>query len=235
MTAPMPFEGVTWILSSVAGVDADVDSGLGDVEVTARFADGRVTGSSGCNRYSGTYALDGGLLTIGPNLIGTLMACGERQMAVERAFLRALPTVVTAEIDDSTLTLRTGGGAVLVFTAMAGDEAIAGTWTVTAVRTATAVASPVPGPTLTLRLADGRATGHAGCNDLMGTYTVDGEQLSIGPLATTRKLCTDPAVDRQERDYLAALAATRSFAPSRSRLTLLADDGTITVTLMRCG
>jgi heat shock protein HslJ len=234
MASAVELEGVTWVLTAASALGAGID--LGDVEVTAHFAAGTITGTSGCNRYRGAYALDGHVLTIGPNLVGTLMACGEQQMVVERAFLRMLPTVATAAVDGSTLTLRDGDGdgeKLLVFTALGGDAALAGAWTVIAVRTATAVSSPVPGSTPTLRFEDGRATGHAGCNTFRGSYTVDGEHLVIGPLATTRKACPDPAVNRQERDYLAALAATRSFAPSRSGLTLLADDGTITVSLAR--
>jgi heat shock protein HslJ len=77
------------------------------------------------------------------------------------------------------------------------------------------------------------ASGSAGCNNFNGGFTVDGQQLTFGPLATTRKACADPAIGQQETDYLAALASTRTFSSTSSMLTLLADDGTITVTLAR--
>jgi heat shock protein HslJ len=49
----------------------------GDVGKAARFiqfrSDGRVTGYSGCNRFTGTYVQNGGALTMGP-LATTRMA-----------------------------------------------------------------------------------------------------------------------------------------------------------------
>ena len=39
---------------------------LPDVEVTALFEDGKVSGSDGCNNYSGAYTVDGTSLTVGP-------------------------------------------------------------------------------------------------------------------------------------------------------------------------
>ena len=37
--------------------------------------------------------------------------------------------------------------------------------------------------------ADATVSGNAGCNDYTGSYTVDGEKLTIGPLAATKKAC----------------------------------------------
>lgn len=51
-------------------------------------ADGRVSGSGGCNRFTGSYELDGERLTFG-RMAGTMMACREG-MDTERAFLDAL-------------------------------------------------------------------------------------------------------------------------------------------------
>jgi heat shock protein HslJ len=59
---------------------------------TIAFApDGRVSGQAGCNRYFGSYALEGGL-TLSP-LGATRMACPEPIMAEENAFLDAIGRV----------------------------------------------------------------------------------------------------------------------------------------------
>jgi heat shock protein HslJ len=58
--------------------------------------------------------------------------------------------------------------------------------------------------------AGGGVSGLAGCNRLRGSARVEGAQLVFGPLATTRKMCV-PALMDQERKFLAALAATRTF------------------------
>jgi heat shock protein HslJ len=51
---------------------------------------------------------------------------------------------------------------------------------------------------------EGRLSGNASCNLIMATYTVDGDQLTIGPARVTRKLCP-PALMDQEQRFLAAL------------------------------
>lgn len=51
---------------------------------------------------------------------------------------------------------------------------------------------------------DGRAFGHAGCNQWFGNYQLDGNRLSIERIATTRKLCA-PALMEQEHRFLDAL------------------------------
>jgi heat shock protein HslJ len=229
-TGTSALEGATWTLSD----ETDLGVPLAGVDVTALFDGGRVAGTSGCNRYTGSYTLQGDALTISPGVAATMMACPAPQMAVEQAYLAALPKVASFAVEGTTLTLRdAGGAALLVYEQISGEQAVAGDWTVTMLRTADAVSSPVPGSTLTLSLANGNASGSAGCNNFNGGFTVDGQQLTFGPLATTRKACADPAIGKQETDYLAALAATRTFSSTSSMLTLLAEDGTITVTLVR--
>ena len=94
----------SWTLVSLGG--APVAEGSG-----ARLAfdsAGNVSGSTGCNSVSGTYALDGPSLTFGP-LATTRMACEEALMAQETAVLEALAAVEGWEIDaDGNLHL-TGG------------------------------------------------------------------------------------------------------------------------------
>ncbi len=55
-------------------------------------ADGRVNGSSGCNRYSGTATLADDEMGFGA-LASTRMACAGAVMEQERAFLSALESV----------------------------------------------------------------------------------------------------------------------------------------------
>ena len=225
-----PLERVAWTLA--AATDLGVDHS--DVDVTARFADGTVSGRSGCNHYSGPYVIDDHSLTIGPHLVSTMMACPDPAMAVEAAYLRLLPTVVACSIEGNTLTLTDATATlILVFDHLPAEQALAGSWSIVAVRAADAVASTLPGTELTLTFDGGRAAGHAGVNRFHGAYTASGERLTFGALATTRMAAIDPAVGRQERDLLAALAATATFSATRRQLALLAADGTITVTLVR--
>ena len=76
--------GTRWVLEELDG------STLVDTFPTIAFGgDGSVTGSAGCNTFSGTYAVDGTSLGVGP-LGTTKMACADPTMFVESAFLAAL-------------------------------------------------------------------------------------------------------------------------------------------------
>ena len=68
-----PLEGPPWRLVALGERNESALAAAGRA-VTARFARGQVSGSSGCNTYGGSYAIDGEGITLGP-LAGTLMAC----------------------------------------------------------------------------------------------------------------------------------------------------------------
>lgn len=70
--------------------------------------------------------------------------------------------------------------------------------------------------------ADGRVTGNASCNALIGKFRQDGSSLSIGEVGTTRRLCDDAQMD-QERRVLAALDRVSSAALVGGMLELSGD------------
>jgi heat shock protein HslJ len=60
----------------------------------------------------------------------------------------------------------------------------------------------------TIRFDDaGRVMGSGACNRFNGPYVLDGDQLTIGPLASTRRAC-ESAISIQESRYLQAIEAT---------------------------
>ena len=75
---------------------------------------GRVSGSSGCNRISGGYSLDGAALSFGP-LAGTRRACAPALMELEQRFLTALAAATGYVIDREMLTLAGPDGPVARF------------------------------------------------------------------------------------------------------------------------
>ncbi|QJP13571.1 META domain-containing protein [Starkeya sp. ORNL1] len=81
---------------------------------------------------------------------------------------------------------------------------------------------------------DGRISGTGGCNRIMGKARVEGATITLGPLATTRMACS-PAVMDQERKFLAALEAVRSWRIDtvRHKLVLLGAKGETLVVLAR--
>jgi heat shock protein HslJ/uncharacterized lipoprotein YbaY len=84
-------------------------------EVTLAFdaATGAVFGTSACNRYRGGFTLTGEGLTFGP-AAGTMMACPDDLMAVERAFLATLESIERFDLaENGTLELISGDEALI--------------------------------------------------------------------------------------------------------------------------
>ena len=120
--------------------DAPLGVALEAIAVTAQFQDGRLSGHSGCNRYTASYTLDGDSLSIGPDIGGTSMACPPAQMAVEQAYLGRLPQVTAFAIDGTTLTMTDDQDkTILRYVATEGSEAIQGDWEVTSYHMGTAI------------------------------------------------------------------------------------------------
>lgn len=78
---------------------------------------------------------------------------------------------------------------------------------------------------------DGAVSGDAGCNRIIGAYTVDGGTIDIGPLATTLMYCE--GVMEAERAFITALEKSTSFAVKKDRLRLYGPKGNVTVSLTR--
>jgi heat shock protein HslJ len=85
-------EGTEWVLTRLKK-DHHLPEGT---EVSMEFADGKVAGHSGCNRFSASVENGAapGEIRIGPAM-GTRMACPEEQMNVESEFLDLLGHVST--------------------------------------------------------------------------------------------------------------------------------------------
>ena len=95
LTPPSPLTladlgGAEWVLSRW-GTDEPTAA---EPAVTLRYSEGRIDGSSGCNRYGAPVkAGDGaGSIEIGP-AVATRMACEEPRASTETRFLRLLPAV----------------------------------------------------------------------------------------------------------------------------------------------
>jgi heat shock protein HslJ len=218
---PAGVEGVPWVLESGAGVDA------GAPAPTATFEDGRVTGTTGCNRYSGTYVVEGGRLTIEPGAT-TMKACPPPADEVERAYLAALGRVSGWRIDGDELVLLADGAPALRFRA----ASPVGSWTVMSLVHGDALTSPIPGTELTATFAeDGTLSGSAGCNEYTAMYIMANGILEISPPASTRRFCAEPeGVMEQEASYLAALPDTARVQLGERGLELLRADGTFVAT-----
>jgi heat shock protein HslJ len=95
--------GSEWELTELAGQPAP--TGVGGRRATLRFEPdtARVAGFAGCNRYFGTYTIDGSALRFGP--IGmTMMACAEG-MGLEKQLGAAFEATRSYTLNANQLTL----------------------------------------------------------------------------------------------------------------------------------
>ena len=105
-TSPaLQLEGTTWKLTSLA-TETGVNNTLPNTTITAIFDDGNVTGSSGCNRYFGSYQLNKTEINFG-QVGSTLMFCADPDgvMTQETTYLLLLKDVTSYAISNNELTL----------------------------------------------------------------------------------------------------------------------------------
>jgi heat shock protein HslJ len=103
--------GRTWRLTDLEGTPP-----LEGTTIDLTIDGEQVSGSSGCNTYSGPVTFDpaAGTMTLGPNLASTMMACEEPIMDQERRYLDSLVRVRSYEIVDGDLTLIDDTGTVVL-------------------------------------------------------------------------------------------------------------------------
>jgi heat shock protein HslJ len=222
-------EGTQWRLSTFdkAGTPTQVPAG---VVVDARFASGRVAGSSGCNVYSGPAPVTGASIKIGP-VASTLMACAGPAAEVESDYLAALSKVASFTATSDSLTLYDAAGTPILVYAAGPANPLEGEWIVTGYNNGRqAVTSPIVGTTLTAVFTADAVSGSAGCNDYNGPYKLDGSKVTIGPLASTRKACEQAVMD-QEQEFLTALQTPSTVEVSGATVTLRDASGATQVVL----
>lgn len=220
--------GPTWQLTGVADANGVLSATPEGVTATATFADGRVSGSGGCNNYSAAYTLDGDSLTIMPGPM-TMMACPEPQMTIEQQLMAALGATAAYEIAGGELHLLNADGQVVATFIVLEPTSLTGvTWVATMVNNGReAVVSVLAETTITAVFdTEGRVGGSAGCNRYFAGYTVEGASIAIEPPASTRKMCAEEVM-QQEQAYLAALPTAATFAIQGDELELRTADGAL--------
>jgi heat shock protein HslJ len=108
---PAPLTGTAWTGLLYNDGNALL-AAMPDAAFMATFADdGTVSGTSGCNTFSGSYTVDGDSMSFG-QLAATQMACAEDVMAQEAGVLGALDRVTSFAIRGNELTLLGADGSV---------------------------------------------------------------------------------------------------------------------------
>lgn len=200
VTVPADVEGKSFASTSEAGTPLEAGQ-----HVKLEFEDGRLSASVGCNRISGAYAVEDGVLRQ-TDAVQTMMDCGQARQ--EEWLGDFLADGALASTLATTLTLTAGDAKLVLKPAQrSGPPPVVGTlWTLKELQPRTGSAAPVRGddpPTLELT-ADGRAEIFTGCNRGGGEATFADGFVTFGPIAVTQMACPG-VVDDVEQAMLKVL------------------------------
>ena len=220
----------SWTLTSLNG-----QLPLAGTTITVQFgADGSVSGSDGCNRFTTTYTTTGGTIRI-RRPASTMMACPEPTASQANVFLSTLVAADEYEVRRDQLTLFEDGRVIATF--IRTSQTLGGThWQVTAYNNGRdAVTSPLLGTDITVQFEDdNQVSGNAGCNDFFGSFSSGDGQIAIGPLGATMRACPEPAgVMEQEAAFLAALESAATYRVEGNLLEMRTADDAIAVHMTR--
>jgi heat shock protein HslJ len=93
-----------WKLTQVGDQVITTPEGAREIHLVLHSENQRVSGFSGCNNMMGGYVLEGDALRFA-QMGGTMMACVDTGMELEKKFLSVFPQVAHWEIRGETLTL----------------------------------------------------------------------------------------------------------------------------------
>jgi heat shock protein HslJ len=196
--------------------------------ITLEFApDGTLSGFGGCNNYSSTFlAAQDGTLSISP-LASTLMACPSG-MELESAYFTILPTARSFSFNSQGRLILTYDepskpGQVLIYAS--GAKPLTNTsWVLTSYGDPASPQAVPAGMAITaLFLDDGSVGGFSGCNQYAASYTLQDQQMTIGPVAMTQMAC--PTGMDVEQAYLSSLGTAQQYAITGLQLTITYNQG----------
>ncbi|GAB4012426.1 hypothetical protein GCM10028808_28480 [Spirosoma migulaei] len=104
-----------WVLASFQGNPIAAGGPRNELpRLEISLSEGRVTGTTGCNRLSGTIKADTQKILFGP-LVTTKMACMGEVGQFESKFLQEFTEPLAYQVNEGKLTLLRGGKSIMVF------------------------------------------------------------------------------------------------------------------------
>lgn len=196
--------------------------------VRMTFEDTQLSVQAGCNTIFGAYALQGGVLRAA-ELAQTEMGCAADLMEQDQwlvDFLQGGPRLTQT---DQAVVL-SGDGVEMELTdreVVSPDLALEGqTWVLTTSYTETATTSIRGMENASLVLDGGDVRLDTGCNTGGGSYTLEGDTVSLSPLRLTLRACEDLAMEVEQVMMAVLQQEDLTVEVEADRLTLTAPDGT---------
>ncbi len=217
--------GKTWQLASFGELTARRPPVLEQAAVLS-FDGSRLSGTTGCNNFSGPYTATETTLNIGP-VITTLIACaGDDVNRQEQALFQAFQGEVGYTITNNTLQITYDQGRQMLVYVVGGRAVLENRpWQLHSFGPMTALVPAVSAPSANLTLDGARLSGTTGCNNFNGTYTASETSLTVGPLAATLAACTSTELTNQERAILQGLQGQVSYSFVGDQLWIFYDGG----------
>jgi heat shock protein HslJ len=172
-------------------------------KANVRFDHGKLSGSDGCNRFAGNYTVEGNRLSVGENMMSTMMACPNMDKSI--AFKNALLSAKNYENDGKRLLLIGGNGKMLLEFNPLSNTPEEGLYRLLHLNNGKHAVVTLKTP-ITLQIdPNGKMSGNTGCNQYTTSYTIKEGQITIGFPATTRKMCPSEQME-QEQQFIAVLS-----------------------------
>ncbi|MEM9305622.1 MAG: META domain-containing protein [Pseudomonadota bacterium] len=111
---PMQIEGQEWRLTAFVHDDGRTEKPEGEISLQLDAAEARAFGSAGCNRFSGSYTLDGDTISFGPMAM-TKRMCPPKLMANEDLFAAWLGQGGILSFENGELRYQSQAGELLRF------------------------------------------------------------------------------------------------------------------------
>jgi heat shock protein HslJ/uncharacterized lipoprotein YbaY len=223
--------GKVWRWTSLTGAESleVAQSGRYTLELGDK---GRYGIRADCNTGSGVYRIVGSRISLSPGPL-TRAACEPGSLGDRFVALLGHVSGFLAGDDRLDLELDDGAG-VMEFEAMKVIGIEGTSWLVRGYNNGKGGVVSVPG-NATLHMTfteDGKVAGSSGCNQYTGGYQRDGQQIRLGHIASTRKMCQREEVMQREFAFLNALGTVATWDVRGERLQLRGANGALALDLV---
>ncbi len=221
LTIANPFLKTQWQLEQYKEPSGPLSAILPKTKITAEFEGTKISGSAGCNRYSGGYQLKNkSEITFPGHIALTMMACSADISTQEQHYLKVLSSVASYQLQKNQLMLLNEEQQIVLIFHYIQPATLKNTrWQATGINNGRGgVVSNSITHLVTAQFSDDEIQGNAGCNQFSADYVVNKQQLKIGSVRTTRKYCSEEGVMDLEQQFLQALNQSTNYEIKADKL-----------------
>lgn len=206
-----------WVLKTLNGEDAKSQFAGALPTLQFNFDDSTISGTGGCNRYTGAYTYKDGIFSA-PNLASTRMLCvennNEGQFLLELSNAANVLTIenglLTVSHDSKVVMQFEKGEAPAINNNQISSENLSGTWTLKTIDGVEAstkyTTEPGKVPTISFDFNENRVHGNSGCNNYNSPFTLgENGQIIISQPVSTMMACPNLEGEGQ---FIQAIADT---------------------------